>query len=167
MAVYCKKRTDEDLLRDIGEAGRVLLVGCPVCANFSLAVHQQEDGPVMKLGLTGGKPLLLGKEMNRTGELLKQKGVSVDSWILSGIPASFCAISKPSREKLFDQARDRDAVVVFSCESGKKCVEGIVPNKRVAAAMSSKGLLRVVTRRKGRTVFVDKDSAEIIEFSLL
>ena len=166
MAVYCEKRTDEDLLRDIGEAGRVLLVGCPVCGNFSLAVHQQEDGPVMKLGLTGGKPLLLGTEMNRTAELLKEKGVSVDSWILSGIPTSFCAISKPSQEKLFDQARDRDAVVVFSCESGKKRVESILPKKKVVCAMHAKGLLRVVTRRKRREIFVDADTAEIMNFTL-
>ena len=166
MAVYCEKRTQEDLLRDIGEVGRVLLVGCPVCPNFSCAVHQQEDGPVMKLGLMGGKPLLLGTEMNRTAELLKKRGVSVDSWILSGIPASLCAITEPNRAKLFRRARDRDAVVVFSCESGKNRVESILPKKRVVRAMHAKGLLRVVTRRRRREIFVDKDTAEIMDFTL-
>ena len=166
MAVYCEKRTDEEIVRDIGEAGRVLLVGCPVCANFSGVVHRQADGPVSKMGMKGIKPLLLDKEMKKTAELLRGKGVATDSWTLPGMPASFCAISDPTRKKLFDKAQDRDAVVVFSCESGKKCVEGIVPNKRVVAAMNAKGLLRVVTRRKGRTVFVDKESAEIIKFTL-
>jgi hypothetical protein len=118
------------------------------------------------MGVKGIKPLLLDREMKKTAELLKGKGVATDSWTLPGMPASFCAISDPIRKKLFDRAQDRDAVVVFSCESGKKCVEGIVPNKRVVAAMSTKGLLRVVTRRKGRTVFVDKESAEIIKFTL-
>ena len=166
MAVYCEKRTDEEIARDIGEAGRVLLVGCPICANFSGVVHRQADGPVSKMGMKGIKPLLLDKEMMRTAELLRGKGVATDSWTLPGMPASFCSITDPTRRKLFDKAQDRDAVVVFSCESGHKCVADIVPDKKVVAAMNAKGLLRVVTRRKGRTVFVDKDSAKIIKFPL-
>jgi len=118
------------------------------------------------MGVKGIKPLLLGAEMNRTAELLREKGVSADSWTLPGMPPSFCAIRDRTRKKLFEKAQDGDAVVVYSCESGHKCVEDIVPNKRVVAAMHAKGLLRVVTRRKRRTVFVDRDSAEIIEFRL-
>jgi hypothetical protein len=166
MAVYCEKRTDEELLRDIGEAGRVLLVGCPVCPNFSSIVHQEADGPVSKMGVKGIKPLRLEREMNRTAEWLRQEGVSADSWTLPGMPASFCAISEPTRRKLHEKAQDSNAVVVFSCESGHECVEGIVPQKKVVAAMHAKGLLRVVTRRRGRAVFADKDSAEIIKFTL-
>jgi hypothetical protein len=87
----------------------VLLVGCPVCANFSGVVHRQADGPVSKMGMKGINPLLLDKEMQKTAELLRGKGVATDSWILSGMPASFCAISDPTRRKLFDKAQDRDA----------------------------------------------------------
>lgn len=166
MPIYCEKRIDEDLLRDIGEASRVLLVGCPICPNFSCVVHRQGDGPVSKAGVRGIKPLLLVAEMSRTAELLRDKGVSADSWTLPGMPPTFCAISDPNRKKLFDKAQDRDAVVVFSCESGHRCVENILPNKRVVGAMHAKGLLRVVTRRKGRMVFADKESAEIIKFAL-
>jgi hypothetical protein len=166
MAVYCEMRTDEEILRDIGEADRVLLVGCPVCPNFSCVVHQKEDGPVEKLGVKGIKPLLLEKEMNKTAGWLQDKGVSADAWTLPGMPASFCAISDSTRKKLSEKAQDRDAVVVFSCESGHKCVEGIVPEKRVVAAMNATGLLRVVTSRKGRKFFVDRDSAQIIKFTL-
>ena len=111
MVVYCEERTDEDLLLDIGEAARVLLVGCPACANLSCAVRQQEDAPFMKIGVTGVKALLLSAEMNRTAELLRQKGMSVDSWIPSGIPASCCALNDPSRKKLFDRTQDRDVVL--------------------------------------------------------
>jgi hypothetical protein len=166
MAVYCEKRTNEDLLRDIGEADRVLLVGCPVCPNFSCAVSQQADGPILKLGLTSAKALLLSTEIDRTAELLEEKGASVDSWILSGIPASFCAMSEPNREKLLDRARDRDVVVAFSCESGKRSVESILPNTKVVGAMHAKGLLRVTTRRRLREIFVDPGTAEIMNFRL-
>jgi len=92
MAVYCEKRTDDDLLHDIGDASRVLLVGCPICPNFSCVVQQHGGGPVSKMGVKGIKPLLLEKEMNKTAEWLQDKGVSVDSWTLSGMPASFCSI---------------------------------------------------------------------------
>ena len=166
MVVYCEERTDEDLLLDIGEAARVLLVGCPACANLSCAVRQQEDAPFMKIGVMGVKALSLSAEMNRTAELLRQKGMSVDSWIPSGIPASCCALNDSSRKKLFDRAQDRDVVAVFSCESGKKSLENILPNKRVVGAMHAKGLLRVVTRRKRREIFVDKDTAEVMDFAL-
>jgi hypothetical protein len=120
----------------------------------------------MKLGLAGPKALLLGREIDRTAELLRAKGRSVASDILSGIPASFCAMSESNREKLLDQARDRDLVVVFSCESGKKSVESILQDKRVVGAMNAKGLLRVVTRRRRREIFVDKSTAEVIDFTL-
>lgn len=166
MAVYCEQRADEDLLRDIGDAGRVLLVGCPVCPNFSCVVHQQGDGPVSKMGLKGINPLLLEAEMEKTAELLRSNGIAADCWTLPGMPASFCSITDPTGRKLFDKAQDRDAVAVFSCESGHKCVADILPDKKVVAAMNAKGLLRVVTRRKGRRVFVDKDSAAIIKFPL-
>jgi hypothetical protein len=55
---------------------------------------------------------------------------------------------------------------VFSCESGKKSLENILPNKRVVGAMHAKGLLRVVTRRERREIFVDKDTAEVMDFAL-
>jgi hypothetical protein len=118
------------------------------------------------MGVKGMRPLLLETEMNQTAEWLGDKGVSADCWTLPGMPASFCAISDSTRKKLFDKAQDRNAVVVFSCESGHECVEGIVPDMRVVAAMHSRGLLRVVTRRKRRTLFADRDSAKIISFTL-
>ena len=167
MAVYCEKRADEELLRDIGEAERVLLVGCPICPNFSCVIDQQADGPVTRAGLRSIKPLLLSEAMNRTAELLTDKGVAADCWTLPGLPAvSFCSITDSARRKLAERARDRDTVVVFSCESGHTCVESTVPDKRVVPAMNAKGLLRLVTRRKGWTVYAERDSAAIIKFAL-
>ena len=120
----------------------------------------------MKIGVTGVKALSLSAEMDRIAELLRRKGMSVDSWIPSGIPASCCALNDSSRKKLFDRAQDRDVVAVFSCESGKKSLENILPSKRVVGAMHAKGLLRVVTRRERREIFVDKDTAEVMDFAL-
>jgi hypothetical protein len=45
-------------------------------------------------------------------------------------------------------------------------VESILPDKRVAGAMHAKGLLRVAARRRRREIFVDKDTAEIMNFTL-
>ena len=71
-----------------------------------------------------------------------------------------------ARKKLFEQGRDSETVVTLSCETGKRNVESILPDRPVVAAMNAKGLLRVVTRKSFGQVRIDKKTVDILEFRL-
>ncbi len=164
MAVYCAPRADEDVLSEIGDTKRVLLVGCPSCANMSCAIHRRDDRPVVRLTPTGLKAVCMRDEMLRLRGLLETRGASVGSW-LPNLPGGLCALDEGSRKRLFEQGRAGDTVVTLSCETGKKNLESILPDRKVVGAMNARGLLRVVTRRRFGQVFVDKKTVDILEFT--
>jgi hypothetical protein len=166
MAVYCAPRSDEDVFAEIGDTKQILLVGCPSCANMSCAINRQDDRPVVRLTPTGIKAVCMRDEMLRLDLLLQRRGASVDSW-LPNLPGGLCALDEGARRKLFEQGRDSETVVTLSCETGKRNVESILPDRPVVAAMNAKGLLRVVTRRRFGQVRVDKKTVDILEFRLV
>ena len=164
MAVYCAPRTDADVFAEIGDTKKVLLIGCPSCANVSCAINRQDDRPVVRLTPTGIKAVCLRDEMLRLRGLLEKRGASVHSW-LPNLPGGLCALNEGARKKLFEQGHDGETVVTLSCETGKKNVESILPDSQVVAAMNARGLLRVVTRRRFGQVLIDKKTVDILEFT--
>jgi hypothetical protein len=165
MAVYCTQRSDDALLADLGQAKRILLVGCPICPSMSCAVNQRGDLPAIAFTLTGIKAVCLANEMGRVSNVLTQKGASVHSWVPGG-GEGLCMLAEPARKKLVKNSHNGEAVVVFSCDSGKKNVESILPDRQVLAAMHATGLLRAVTRRRLGRVFVDKQTVDVMNFTL-
>lgn len=165
MAVYCVARSDEDVVAEIGDTKQILLVGCPSCANMSCAINRRDDRPAVRLTPTGLEAVCMRDEMLRLSLLLKKRGASVDSWLPS-LPGGLCALDERARKKLFARGRDSETAVTLACESGKKNVESILPDRPVVAAMHAKGLLRVVTRRSFGQVRVDKKTVDILEFRL-
>ena len=164
MAVYCAPRADEDVFAEIGDTKEVLLVGCPSCANMSCAIKRPDDRPVVKLTATGLKAVCMSDELLRLSGLLEKRGASVGSW-LPNLPGGLCALDEGARKKLFRQGRDSEAIVTLSCETGKRNVESILPERKVVAAMNARGLLRVVTRRRLGQVLLDKTTVDILEFT--
>lgn len=165
MAVYCAPRTDADVFAEIGDTKQLLLVGCPSCANMSCAIERSDDRAIIRLTATGLKAVCMRDEMLRLGGLIETRGASVDSW-LPNLPGGLCALDGKARKKLFDRGRNSEAIVTLSCETGKKNVESILPDRNVVAAMNARGLLRVVTRKKLGQVLIDRDTVDILPFTL-
>ena len=164
MAVFCVPRSDRELLGEIACAERILLVGCPVCANISYAFHRNGELPIMRFTLTGIKPVYIRDEMLRISNLIWWKGVSVDFW-LPNYPAALCALDEGARSRLFNQGQASDAILTLCCEAGKKNVESILPDKKVVEAMNAKGLLRTITKRRLGKIFFDRQAIDILRFT--
>ena len=165
MAVYCVPRTDEALFDDIGDARRILLVGCPACANIGYSIHREEDMPILRFSLTGIKPVCVRDEARRISHLLAKKGKSVDSW-LPNAPGAVCALDESARKKLLKKGQDSDAVITLSCESGKENVKSIFPDKKVVCAMNAKGILRGVMTRRLNSIYIDRQTISVLNFKL-
>ena len=165
MAVYCVPKTDEVLIGDIGDARRILLIGCPACANISYSIHRQGDGPILRFTLTGIKPVCVRDEARRISHLLAQGGASVDSW-LPNAPGAVCVLDESARKKLLKKGRDSDAVITLSCESGKENAKSIFPDKKVVCAMNAKGILRGVMTRRLNNIYIDKQTIGVLNFNL-
>jgi len=162
MAVYCEARTDIDVLDEIGDAKRILLVGCAMCANMSYAIHKEL--PMYKFTLTGVKALCTADEMHRMARLLAQEGLQVDSWLPS-FPTGLCTLAEGARNKLSNKCRDIDTIITLSCETGTKNVEDISGSKKVLGAMNARGLVTAVVKRKMGKVFLDKQKVYIKKFA--
>ena len=114
--------------------------------------------------MTGIKAVSVLSEMLRLCGLLERRGASVHSW-LPNLPGGLCALTEGARKKIFEQGRDRQTVVTLSCETGKRNVESILPDRQVVAAINARGLLRVVTRKRFGQVLIDKRTVDILEFT--
>lgn len=161
MAVYCEPRTDTDVLDEIGDAKRILLVGCAMCANMSYAMHKEL--PMYKFTVTGIKAVCTTDEIHRMAHLLAQEGLHVDSWLPS-FPTGLCALDEGARKKLSNRCRDIDTIITLSCETGTKNVEDILGAKKVVGAMNARGLVTAVLKRKMGKVFLDKQTVHIKKF---
>lgn len=165
MAVYCVPIEDDRLLEQIRPAGRVLLVGCPSCANVCYARHRDSRTPVVKATLAGLKATSVLREARRLAEILKGEGVETTLWV-PNYPAALCALDQGGRNKLIKLARQQDVIVTLSCESGKKNVEEMDTGVRVVNAMMASGILRGIIERKLTSYFLNRESVRVLPFTL-
>lgn len=167
MAVYCEPRPDLEVFDEIGDAKRILLVGCPSCANVSYSIHKElpKELPIYKFTLTGIKAVYTKHEIDRMADLFAQKGLHVDSW-LPNAPAGICVLDEGARRNLFNRCRDINTIIALCCDSGTKNVEDILPGKKVVGAMNARGLLTAVTKTKMKIwkTFIDKETLYVEKF---
>jgi hypothetical protein len=161
MAVYCEPRTDTELLDGIGDAKRILLAGCPYCANVSYALLKKL--PLYDLTPAGLAAVSTRDEIDRLTALFAQRGVYVDSWLPS-FPSSLCMLNEGARGNLREKAEGFDTIITLSCETGMKNAEGILAGKRVVGAMNARGLLAGVTKVETGKILVDARTVYVKRF---
>jgi hypothetical protein len=167
MTVYCKPKTDEVLLRELGDAESLLLLGCPICANLSYAIlKNDDDSPCMKITFRGGKPQYVTKEVSRVSSLLQDKGKTVKEQVLN-FPGGLCSLNDKDMKKFRGKAADTSTIVTFSCELGKEHMESRFPGKTVIGAMNAVGIFGAPIRQKLNRIYVDRDKANIKNFTLV
>ena len=166
MTVYCKPKTDEILLGEIGDMQDLLLVGCPICANLSYGIQQEEDDfPCMKITLKGGKPIYVTKEVDRILSLLKEKGKTVKKHVFN-FPGGVCAFNDKDVKKFRPKTENASEIVTFSCELGKERMETVFPDKRVIGAMNAVGIFGAPINQKLNRLYLDREKTNIKNFSL-
>ena len=167
MTVYCKPKTDEVLLREVGDAQSLLLLGCPICANLSYAIlKNDDDSPCMKITPKGGKPLYVTKEVNRISSLLQGKGKAVKEQVFN-LPGGLCSLNDKDMKKFRRKAADTSTIVTFSCELGKEHMESRFPDKTVIGAMNAVGIFGVPIQQKLNRFYLDREKANIKSFTLV
>lgn len=162
MAVYCESRTDTDLLRETEGAKRILVAGCPFCANVSYAIHKEM--PMYEVTRAGLEAIGTKDEIDRLTRLLTERGLHVSSWLPS-FPASLCMLNEGARKQLADQCEDIDAIITLSCETGAKSVGDILGNKKVVEGMNARGLVAGVTRIEAGKLLVDPQTVYVKRFA--
>jgi hypothetical protein len=161
MAVYCEPRTDTDLLDETRDAKRILVAGCPYCANVSYSIHKKL--PMFELTPTGLEAVGTRDEIDRLTHLFAQRGVHVDSW-LPGFPASLCMLDEEARKNLLDTCEGIDTIITLSCETGTKNVGDFLRGKKVVGGMNARGLLSGVTKTEAGKLLLDRQTVNIKKF---
>ncbi len=161
MAVYCEPRTDAEVFDETVDAKRILVVGCPFCANVSYSLHKKL--PLYEFTSAGVEAVGTRDEIHRMAQILAQRGLTVDSWLPS-FPASLCMLDEGARKNLFNRCQDIDTIITLSCETGTKSVGDVARGKRVVGAMNARGLLAGVTKAEMGNLSIDEETVYIKRF---
>lgn len=136
--IYTEPINGEELIQHIekknnlGITKDILIVGCGTCANISCNFYRGATEPALSLLL---KPLAIEKEIEIISSKLKEKYNSVDSIIVTGL----CGVRKGNKQKIVSKSKDVDTIIVMSCPSGLKAVEGYLCDKKIIIGMRVKG----------------------------
>ncbi len=161
MAVYCEPLSDERILAQLGDARRVLIIGCPSCPAISYALDG--SSPVVALTINGIKSNGIKNEMDRLTQLLTRKGVHVEYWIPKFL-GHLCEIDRDELRTVSRQYQSIDAIIVLACGAGKENIEDGFKGARKVCAMEAKGLVSFPIVRKLNRLFPDREEVSIYPF---
>jgi len=166
--IYCESRSDTDIINEIEDEKRFIILGCPVCANMSLYIQKAaQDSPVLALTPTGFKAVSMREEVDRLTQLLNGKGLDVNSWVGKYPIVALCVPDERNRKKIIKKCQDFETIITLCCDAGKKSVEGLLPGKRIIAGMSARGLVNALLKTKMvfAKLYIDKSTVNITRFT--
>jgi len=168
MGVYVVMWPDEDIRRKASRFKSLVILGCAVCANISLAYDK--NLPVSRVlvdketGHTKKLPVAVVEEVNRLKSFLKSKGIDARVEALSSL-CRFSDESGPDDLNLAKLCTDAEAVVILACQAGivgvKRRLGGTV---KILPGMRTVGLCQSYTftdHEKG-LVHIDKSRSTLI-----
>jgi len=115
-----------DVYADLENFNSVLVVLCPVCPQFSLAM--QEDSPWLELLKTGLKTGALEEHIRDFVDPLEKRGVRTAVFTIRLPLPMMCLWTKGQRNRLLRRARDYEAVVVMGCDSATFTAQQVLEN---------------------------------------
>lgn len=166
--IYCEQPSDTDILNDLKERGKVIVLGCPVCADMSLYIQKAtQNTPVLTLTPTGFKAISMRDEVNRLTQFLKGKGLDVASWVGKYPVIALCVPDERNRKKIIKKCKDFEKIITLCCEAGKKPVESILHGKKVIAGMNAIGIVNASLKSKivYAKLYIDKNTVHISRFT--
>jgi hypothetical protein len=140
MAVHCVPVKDDELLDCVESGTRLLIIGCPICANICYA--RDTERPIWSIDWKGINANSIRWEIERLSALFRQKGVEVSTYVRR-IPLSLCLADNWGQSVLRKKAQSFDKILVMSCEAGQKAMGSLLGSPRIIGGMHANGLLRM------------------------
>jgi hypothetical protein len=121
MGVYSVMIPDEKLLQAVAGFKRIVILGCTICANNSLAYDK--DVPLNKIlvdketGRTRPSPVAIVEEVDRLKAVLGNRVEDISVQVGPGL-CTMSSDSKPDEPEWVKHCRDAEAVVALCCAGG-------------------------------------------------
>jgi len=166
LGTYCELASDAYLLQQVGDAKSITIIGCPYCANQSIAYSKGVSviGESSFYGLRG-KVYVIAEEANRIKELLESKGKSANVKIF-GVPHwGLCWQNAKDRSAVAKACENSDAAIALSCYTGCEGIRSALPESfKVIPGMATLGtIFAYLSVEKGKVV-LDKAKTKVVRF---
>ena len=168
MGVYSVLLPDSKILARVADFRSVVILGCTVCANSSIAFDR--DVPLARLvddegtGQVIREPVAVVEEAGRLQALLGEKGISTRVEMLPG-PCVLSADREVADSELVDRCADVEAVVTLCCAGGALGVERrLGKTARIIPGMKTVGSTLSYTVVDGATglVYMDRERSKMV-----
>lgn len=163
--IYSEPLNEGELLERLKDARSVLIVGCPLCANISLAYFRDE--PAYKLSLVGVRAYAIETETSKLRKELEKRGTEVRTFgfsILGVLSGSNCYMTYIKRRMLLKVSKGVDVVVTLCCTAGHVAIKDTLKGKtRVVRGMKTLGSLSTSLNLRNFNVVVKKERTFVIK----
>lgn len=150
-----------DLSGDLENVSSVLIVLCPVCPCFSLAM--QKDSPWIEFFRHGLKTGALEDHIKATLNPLEERGVRTGVLTMRLPLPMMCLWTKGQRKRLLKRAKDFEAAVVLGCDSAAFTAQQVLSNTdcRVIKGMRTVGITNATVTHRFPLTFELQDKTRV------
>ncbi len=146
---------------DLENAVSVLIVLCPVCPQFSLAM--QKDSPWIELFKYGLKTGALEDHIKEIRNPLEERGVRIGVFTTRLPLPMMCLWTEGQRKRLLKRARNYEAVVVLGCDSAAFTARQVLKNTNcnVIVGMRTVGITNATVTHRFPLTFELQDKTRV------
>ena len=146
---------------DLEKAVSVLIVLCPVCPQFSLAM--QKDSPWIELFKYGLKTGALEDHIKEIRNPLEERGVRIGVFTTRLPLPMMCLWTEGQRKRLLKRARNYEAVVVLGCDSAAFTARQVLKNTNcnVIVGMRTVGITNATVTHRFPLTFELQDKTRV------
>jgi hypothetical protein len=166
---FSKVFDDSYLLREVGDAKSVCIIGCPHCANQSIAYAKDMEiiGKV-KMGGLAYDPYALTQEANRIKNLLATKGITAKTKIFGRTISPPCWMHEKERRMVATACENTHAAITLCCSSGCEGIKTALPKTvKVVPGMATIGTISAYLETKSGKDFLNKEKTKVSTFKEL
>ena len=150
-----------DVSGDLEDVDSVLIVLCPVCPQFSLAMRK--ESPWIEFFKHGVKTGALENHIKEIRDPLEKRGVRADVFTMRLPLPMMCLWTKGQRRRLLKRAKDYEAVVVLGCDSAAFTAQQVLKSTgtRVIQAMRMVGITNATITHSFPLTFELQDTTRV------
>lgn len=150
-----------DISSDLENVQSVLIILCPVCPQFSLAM--QMDSPWIELLTSGLKTRALEDHIKKIRDPLEKRGLRTGVFTTRLPLPTMCLWTKGQRQRLLKSAKDYEAVVVLGCDSAAFTAQQVLKNTgcKVIPGMRMAGITNATVAHRFPLIFELKETTRV------
>lgn len=150
-----------DVFGDLEDVNSVLIVLCPVCPQFSLAMRK--DSPWIEFFKNGLKTGALEDHIKEIRDPLEKRGVRTGVFTMRLPLPMMCLWTTGQRKRLLKRAKGYEAVVVLGCDSAAFTAQQVLKSTdcRVIQAMRMVGITNATITHRFPLTFELRDTTRV------